>query len=200
MTENTKQQAGWGAAIAATLFIFSLAADQVMMPLATSALVTDLQTDTGMVQAAIALVSLVAAPLYIAGGKLGDIQGKKKIFLVGIVLFALGPLTAVFTPNITILIGGWSVVKALGMVLAIPASIGLLIASYPDDAQRGQAFAMYGVGAVAAALVGPLLMGVSAELLSWRVPYGLLVLLLIGTFLLAGSFHAGNGKDCRYED
>ncbi len=174
-----------GCAIAATLFIFSLAADQVMMPLATSALVTDLQTDTGMVQAAIALVSLVAAPLYIAGGKLGDIQGKKKIFLVGIVLFALGPLTAVFTPNITILIGGWSVVKALGMVLAIPASIGLLIASYPDDAQRGQAFAMYGVGAVAAALVGPLLMGVSAELLSWRVPYGLLVLLLIGTFLLA---------------
>ena len=53
---------------------------------------------------------------------------------------------------------------------------------------------MYGVGAVAAALVVPLLMGVSAELLSWRVPYGLLVLLLIGTFCWRASFHAGTEK------
>ena len=124
------------------LFIFSLVADQVMMPLATSALVTDLNTNTGMVQIAIAFVSLVAAPLYITGGKLGDINGKKRVFLVGVVLFAIGPLTAALAPNITVLIGGWSIIKALGMVRAVPASIGLLIASYPDDTQRGQAFAI----------------------------------------------------------
>jgi len=185
MTRTTSQKVGWGAAIAATLFIFVLATDQVMMPLATSAIIQELKTDTGQVQAAIALVSLFAAPLYIAGGKIGDIQGKKKIFLTGLVLYGIGPLTAALAPNMPILIGGWSVVKALGMVLALPASVGLLIASYPDDAQRGQAFAIYGVGGVTAALAGPLLMGFSAEALSYRVPYGLLVLLLVLTFFLA---------------
>lgn len=184
MTKTTLQKTSWGAAIAATLFIFSLATDQVMMPLATSAIVKELNTDTGMVQAAIALVSLFAAPLYIAGGKLGDIHGKKKMFMVGLVLWGIGPLTAALAPGMEILIAGWSVVKALGLVLAVPASTGLLIASYPDDAQRGQAFAMFGVGAVASALVGPLLMGYAAQSLSYRVPFGLLVVLLAVTFFL----------------
>lgn len=185
MASTNSQTVGWGAAIAATLFLFTLATDQVMLPLATSAIVRELKTDTGQVQAAIALVSLFAAPLYIAGGKIGDIQGKKKIFLTGLVLFGIGPLTAALAPNMLILIGGWSVVKALGMVLALPASVGLLIASYPDDTQRGQAFAMYGVGGVAAALVGPLLMGYAAEALSYRVPYGLMAILVGLTFFLA---------------
>ncbi len=182
-TSQTKS--GWGAAIAATLFIFSLATDQVMMPIATSAIVAELQTDTGMIQLAIALVSLVAAPLYITGGKLGDINGKKKMFMVGLVLWGVGPLTAALAPSVVVLIGGWSLIKALGMVLAIPASTGLLIASYPNEGQRGQAFAIYGVGAVAAALVAPLLMGFSAEALSWRLPFGLLVVLVAAIFFLA---------------
>jgi len=182
---NSQAKSGWGAAIAATLFIFALATDQVMMPIATSAIVAELKTDTGMIQLAIALVSLVAAPLYIAGGKLGDINGKKKVFMLGLVLWGIGPLTAALAPSVAVLIGGWSLIKALGMVLAIPASIGLLIASYPDEGQRGQAFAIYGVGAVAAALVAPLLMGFSAEALSWRLPFGLLVVLVAAIFLLA---------------
>lgn len=185
-TSQTKT--GWGAAIAATLFMFSLATDQVMMPIATSAVVAELQTDTGMIQLAIALVSLVAAPLYITGSKIGDINGKKRIFMIGLVLWGIGPLTAALAPNIAVLVGGWSLIKALGMVLAIPASIGLLIASYPDEGQRGQAFAIYGVGGVAAALVGPLLMGISAEALSWRLPFGLLVALVVITFFLAARF------------
>jgi len=185
MANTTVQKAGWGAAIAATLYIFSLAIDIVMMPLATSAVVKELNTDTGMVQAAIALVSLFAAPLYIAGGKLGDIHGKKKMFMVGLVLWGIGPLAAALAPGMGILIAGWSVVKALGMVLAVPAATGLLIASYPDNAQRGQAFAMFGVGAVASALIGPLLMGYAAEALSYRVPYILLVVLAAATFFMA---------------
>ena len=83
------KKVSWGAAIAATLFVFALATDQVMMPIATSAVVAELNTDTGMVQAAIALVSLVAAPLYIAGGKLG-----KQAFVEGFQI-ALGVLVAV---------------------------------------------------------------------------------------------------------
>lgn len=181
---TTQEKAGWGAAIAATLLILLVAMDQIMMPIATSAIATEFNTGAGAVQALIALVSLVAAPLYIAGGKLGDIHGKKKIFMAGLVLYGIGTLTATLAPNVTILMGGWSVVRALGMALTIPASVGLLIASYPGEGQRGQAFAIYGVGGVTAALVGPLLMGISADSLSWRVPFGLETVIVAATFLL----------------
>ncbi|MCB0190347.1 MAG: MFS transporter [Anaerolineae bacterium] len=182
---TTQEKVGWGAAIAATLLILLVAMDQVMMPIATSAIAGEFSTDAGAVQAIISLVSLVAAPLYIAGGKLGDIHGKKKIFMAGLVLYGSGTLAATLAPNVTILMVGWSVVRALGMVLTIPASIGLLIANYPDEAQRGQAFAIYGVGGVTAALVGPLLMGISADALSWRLPFGLETVIAIGTIFLA---------------
>lgn len=184
-TRATPARAGWGAALAATLFGFCLSTDDVMFPIATSAIVPELRTSTGMIQLAMALVSLVAAPLFIAGGKLGDIKGRKRVFLIGMVLIGVGYLTAALTPSMAVLVAGWSVVKALGMALAVPASIGLLIASYPDERQRAQVFAIYGVGAVTAALVGPLLMGVSAEALSWRVPYGVLVVLLAAALVLA---------------
>ena len=185
MAATTSQKTSWAAAIAATLFIFACAADQIMMPLATSAIIQELKTDSGQIQLAIALLSLFAAPFYIAGGKLGDIHGKKKIYLAGLALISIGPLSVALAPNMAILIGGWSIIKGLGYVLAFPASMGLLIASYPDNAQRGQAFAMYGVGAALAALVGPLLMGICAEALSYRVPFVLLFLLLAVTIFLA---------------
>ena len=182
---TTQEKVGWGAAIAATLLILLVAMDQVMMPIATSAIAGEFSTDAGAVQAIISLVSLVAAPLYIAGGKLGDIHGKKKIFMAGLVLYGSGTLAATLAPNVTILMVGWSVVRALGMVLTIPASIGLLITNYPDEVQRGPAFAIYGVGGVTAALVGPLLMGISADALSWRLPFGLETVIAIGTIFLA---------------
>lgn len=180
-----QEKAGWGAAIATTLLILLVAMDMVMMPIATSAIAREFSTDAGTIQTLIALTSLVAAPLYIAGGKLGDIHGKKKIFMAGLVLYGIGTLTATLAPNVTSLMGGWSVVRALGMVLTIPASIGLLIASYPDEGQRGQAFAIYGVGAVAAALIGPLLMGISVDALSWRVPFGIETVIAAATFFMA---------------
>jgi MFS family permease len=111
--------------------------------------------------------------------------GKKKAFLSGLILYGIGTLAATFAPNSLFLIGGWSVVRALGMALAIPASIGLIFATYIDERQRAQAFAIYGAGAVAAALVGPLLMGLSADFLSWRVPFALETVVAAGAFFLA---------------
>ncbi len=71
MAGTSGQKTGWMAAITATLFIFTLATDQITMPLATSSIIQELKTDTGQGQVALALVSLFAAPLYIASGKLG---------------------------------------------------------------------------------------------------------------------------------
>ena len=183
MTKFSEKR-GWGTAVAAALFIFCLASDHIMMPLATSSVVQDLNTNMRMVQIAIVLASLVAAPLYISGNKLGEIHGKRKMFLVGVILFVIGPISAILTPNVLGLVVGWSVTKALGMVLAVPASIGLLAATYQDEEQRKQAFTIYGFGGFAATLAGPLLMGISTQIASWRLPYGFLVLIILLTLLL----------------
>lgn len=182
----TREKVGWGAAIAATLLIFLVAMDTIMMPIASSAIVAELSADVGAIQAALSLTSLVAAPLYITGGKLGDINGKKRMFFIGMILYGIGTLAATLAPSVAVLIGGWSIVRGLGMVLALPASVGLILASYEGD-QRGQAFAIYGVGGVAAALVGPLLMGFSAQALSWRVPFGLETALVVVALVVASS-------------
>ncbi len=188
--ETAPKRVGMGAAFAATLLIFLVAMDGVMMPIATSAIAGEFKTDAGAIQGLISVASLIAAPLYLAGGKLGDINGKKRMFTIGLVIYGIGSLIATLAPNETILMAGWSVVRPLAMVLAIPASVGLLIASYPDEGQRGQAFAIYGVGAVAAALVGPLLMGISADSLSWRVPFGLqTAIAAVGVLLSTRAFN-----------
>ena len=81
-TDTSAQKTGWGRPGSHPPH-FLVATDQVMMPIATSAIATEFSADAGTVQAAIALVSLVAGPLYIAGGKLGDNHGKRAIFFSG---------------------------------------------------------------------------------------------------------------------
>lgn len=199
MNTNIHVKAGWGAAIAATVLIFVVGMDLLMMPIATSAIVSEFNTNAGMVQAAIALISLVAAPFYITAAKLGDIHGKKKLFVTGLVLYAVAELITTLAPNMVILIGGWSILRGIATVLTIPASVGLLIANYPDEGRRGQAFAMYGVGGVAAVLVGPLLMGFMADNLSWRVPFGVVTLLVLLTIFLARSMRETERLETRVD-
>ena len=129
----------WIPAIAVAIGMFLVAMDQMMMPVGAQAIAEDLKTNVGGVQAAIALVSLVAAPLYITGGKLGDKLGKKAIFIAGMVFYGVGSLIGAIAPNLGILIVGWSVIRAVGMVTTIPAGVGLLIANY-QGGQRGTAF------------------------------------------------------------
>ena len=97
---TSQRKVGWGAALAATLFMFLVAMDQVMMPIATSAISKEFNTAAGTIQAMVALISLVAAPLYITGGKLGNIHGKKKVFMAGLVLYGIGTLTATLAPRV----------------------------------------------------------------------------------------------------
>ena len=115
-----------GTALAAALFVFLVTMGAVMIPIAASAVVEDLQTDVGIVQAAIAFTSLIAASLYISGSKLGDIYGKKKLFIFGVILYGAGAIITALTPNIMILIVGWSVVRSIGIACTVPAAVGLL--------------------------------------------------------------------------
>jgi MFS family permease len=175
----------WMTAIAATLLIMLVSMDLFMMPIATSALVKEFNTDAGMVQGVVSLFALLLAALTILGGKLGDILGKKKVFMTGIGLYGVAAAVTALAPNTLFLTTGFSIIRSVAVALAVPASVSLIIASYTDEDQRGQAFAMYGVGAMTAGLVAPLLMGLMADKVSWRVPFGLEVLIALAAIVLS---------------
>jgi len=182
---TTTTTTSWLPAIAATLIIVLVAMDLFMTPIATTALTEAFDTSSAMVQAAIALFSLVLAGLCILGGKLGDLYGKKKVFQIGLVLYGIAAVITALAPNMIVLIAGFSVLRAVAVALAVPASVSLIIANYDDQAQRGKAFALYGVGIMVAGLLAPLLMGFMADKLSWRIPFGLEVVIVLAALYLA---------------
>ena len=178
-------QTSWMTAIAATLLIILVSMDLFMMPIATSALVKTFSTDAGMVQGMISLFALLLASMTILGGKLGDILGKKKVFVSGLAIYATAAAVTAIAPNMFVLTVGFSIIRAFAVALAVPASVALIVAGYDNVERRSQAFAIYGVGAMAAGLVAPLLMGFMADKVSWRVPFGLEVLIAMGAVILS---------------
>lgn len=180
--ENTK--ISWIPAIAATIGMVLVTMDIFMKPVAKTALKLEFGVDASAVQAAIAIFAIIYGGFCILGGKLGDMYGKKKIYIIGLALYGLSALMTAIAPTFDVVILGFSVIRGLAASLAIPASISLIIAYYTDNAQRGKAFAIYGVGGSIAGLVAPLLMGYMADNVSWRVPFGFeVVIALIGIFL-----------------
>ena len=122
------------------------------------------------VQVAITTYTLVMAAFMLTGAKLGDIWGRRRTFAIGLAIYGVGSLTTALSPNITVLIIGWSFVEGLGAVLVIPAIAALTAANYSGH-ERAVAFGLLGGISGAAAAAGPLIGGFVTTVLSWRVVF-----------------------------
>ena len=107
------------AIFAAAQFVMVL--DSSVMNVSISQIVADLDTTIQGVQLAITAYTLVMAALMLAGAKLGDILGRDRAFALGLAIYGLGSLTTAFSPNLTVLLIGWSLIEGLGAALVIPA-------------------------------------------------------------------------------
>jgi EmrB/QacA subfamily drug resistance transporter len=145
-------------------------------------IVSSLNTDIKSIQWAITLYSLVLAALTILGGKLGDIYGRKKMFILGATIFGIGSLVTALAPNIGTMILGWSVIEGIGAALMVPASSALIINNF-EGKERGIAFGIYGATGGAAAAFGPLLGGFLTTYFSWRWAFGINVFIVAGLIL-----------------
>jgi EmrB/QacA subfamily drug resistance transporter len=104
--------------------------------------------------------------LILSGGALGDIYGRRRIFTIGIVIFAFASLACALAPNIAILIGA-RCVQGIGGALSTPGSLALLSAAY-DEKSRGRAIGLWsGFSALTSAL-GPVIGGWLTQNFSWR--------------------------------
>ncbi len=132
----------------AGLILFTLATGQFLMTLDTSVMnvsiatvAKDLGTTVTGVQTAITLYTLVMASLMVLGGKIGSIIGRKRAFAIGCIIYGCGSMTTALSPNLTVLIIGWSFLEGIGAVLIMPAIVGLVAGNFPPAA-RAKAYGL----------------------------------------------------------
>jgi MFS family permease len=149
---------------------FLMVLDGTVMNVSISQIVKDLHTTIPDVQLAITAYTLVMAAFMLTGAKLGDRWGRRRAFSIGLAIYGAGSLTTALSPNVTVLLIGWSGVEGIGAVLVIPAIVALTAVNY-EGRERALAFGLIGGVAGAGAAVGPLIGGFVTTALSWRVVF-----------------------------
>src|SRR6201987_5674639 len=175
--------------------MFVLVVDTSLMNVSISAVVHDLHTTASGVQSAIALEALVSAAFILIGSKIGDLIGRKRAYVIGLLGYALGALSMALAQSLTAIIIFWAIVGGLGASLLLPAMQSLIHGNFEGDAQK-KAYALVGAAAAIAAAVGPLLGGFITTYLSWRIAFLLedviIVIVLCGIKLVRDVPYTGS--------
>ncbi|HEY7455321.1 MAG TPA: MFS transporter [Thermoleophilaceae bacterium] len=161
---------------------FVMVLDSSVMNVSISQIVADLDTTIAGVQLAITAYTLVMAAFMLAGAKLGDILGRDRAFAIGLAIYGLGSFTTAISPNLGVLLFGWSLIEGLGAALVIPAIVSLIAHTY-EGPQRALAFGIVGGVAGAAVAAGPLIGGWVTTEFSWRYVFAGEVV-IVATILL----------------
>lgn len=165
--------------------MFVLVVDTSLMNVSISSVVEDLDTTVSGVQSAIALEALVSAAFILISSKIGDLVGRKRAYVAGLVAYALGALAMVLAQDLWAIIVFWAVLGGLGASLLLPAMQSLIHGNF-EGAARKKTYALVGASAAIAAAVGPLLGGFVTTFLSWRVGFALEVVVIVIVLLNIG--------------
>ncbi len=150
--------------------MFVLVVDTSLMNVSISAVVEDLDTTVSGVQSAIALEALVSAAFILIGSKIGDLFGRKRAYVLGLLGYAVGAVAMTLAQDLTAIIIFWAIVGGLGASLLLPSMQSLIHGNF-EGAEQRQVYALVGAAAAIAAAVGPLLGGFITTYLSWRVAF-----------------------------
>ena len=161
--------------LAAAMFV--LVVDTSLMNVSISAVITDLDTTASGVQSAIALEALVSAAFILINSKVGDLIGRKRAYILGLLAYAAGALAMTLAQSLTAIIIFWAIIGGLGASLLLPAMQSLIHGNF-SGSTRKQAYALVGAAAAIAAAIGPLLGGFVTTYLSWRIGFALEVLII----------------------
>jgi MFS family permease len=185
------------ASAAAGLILTTLCAGQFLMMLDSSVMnvsmatvAKDLDTSVTGIQTAITLYTLVMAAFMITGGKIGQIMGRSRAFALGCVIYGAGSLTTALSPNLGVLLIGWSCLEGLGAALILPAIVALVASNFGTD-ERARAYGLVAAAAAVAVAVGPIIGGFFTTYLSWRYVFAGEVLVVVAILLFARRIESG---------
>jgi len=160
--ENRK----WWTLAAVAFGLFMIMLDNTVVNVALPSIERDLHVSISSLEWIVTAYALTFAALLITGGKLGDLFGRRRIFIVGIAIFTLSSLACGLAPTSGFLIGARAV-QGIGAALMNPASLSIITATFPPR-ERGQAIGIWaGVSAMALA-IGPLIGGLIVDNINWN--------------------------------
>src|SRR5215472_12847920 len=150
--------------------MFVLVVDTSVLIVSISAVVHDLHTTVSGVQSAIALEALVSAAFILIGSKVGDLIGRKRAYVLGLLGYGIGALAMALSQGLIAIIVFWAIIGGIGASLLLPSMQSLIHGNFEGAAQK-KAYALVGASAAIAAAVGPLVGGFITTYLSWRIAF-----------------------------
>ena len=177
-----EQNRKWWTLGAVAFGLFMIMLDNTVVNVALPTMQKDLHVGRSELEWIVVAYALTFAALLITGGKLGDLYGRRRIFVVGLVIFTLASLACGLSSSIGVLIAARAV-QGVGSALMNPATLSIISATFAPK-ERGQAIGIWaGVSALALA-IGPLVGGVITENIGWNwiffinVPVGALAIVV----------------------
>jgi EmrB/QacA subfamily drug resistance transporter len=141
--------------------------DATVVNIALPSAQTDLGFGDSQRQWIVTAYALAFGSLLLLGGRIGDLIGRKRIFLIALIAFAAASALGGAAPSFGVLVAARAIQGVAGAMLA-PAALSTLVTTFTDPHERGKAFGAFGTVAVGGGAVGLILGGVLTEYLSWR--------------------------------
>ncbi len=162
---------------------FVMILDSSVMNVSIATVAKDLGTTVTGIQTAITMYTLVMASLMITGGRMGEILGRKRAFAIGCVIYGCGSFVTAISPNLPVMLFGWSFLEGTGAALVLPAIVALVASNF-EKHERPKAYGLVAVGGAIAVGVGPLIGGLFTTYWSWRYVFVGEVLIIAVVLLL----------------
>ena len=157
----------WFAASVAIVSVAIPVLDNTILNLAVPTILREFHTQLSSLQWVITGYSLTFATLLIIGGRLGDIFGHRRMFVLGAAIFGVGSFLASISTSVPTLFVGEALIEGIGASMMIPATLSILSTTF-KGAERPKAFAAWGAVAGAAVAFGPIVGGFLTTDYSWR--------------------------------
>jgi len=158
--------------------------DNSVLTVAIPTILRDFHTTLPVVEWVITGYALTFASLLIIGGRLGDVFGHRRIFIIGAALFAGGSLLAALSWNVPSLIVGEALIEGVGASFMLPATLAILSITFTGR-ERAMAFGAWGATVGVGVALGPVIGGFLTTNYSWRWAFGINV--IVAPLAIAGA-------------